>query len=349
MTLIVGALLAIDGVSSAVLVKRQIGFTGGFSPARIDDKTVKEMADFATTAIAANTNSGPVKLIKLVKAETQVVSGTNYKLQLELAGTGANAESRACEALVFNQPWTNTRKLIRSSCAPLTKSKTSKRQIPGGFSEVDVNDDSVKEMAQFVTTSLSETSNSGPVTLIEVVKAETQVVAGKNYKLTLKFTDASNAEPYTCEAVIFDQSWTKTRELLSSTCPTFKAVKQAIAIEAPADPPSVGGFTDIDVNDEQVQEMAKFATASLIGDSSNSVPVKLVSIVKARVQLVAGKNYEMTLQVSDGENADPYTCEVIIFDQPWTQTREVKKSFCPTKISSDVQVLSVAPVAVAPV
>lgn len=123
--LIVGAFLIIDEVVSAPLQIDQHQEKGkliaGFSLANINDNDVKVIADFATTAIAENTNSGPVKLVELVKAETQVVDGINYKLSLELVSTGTDSKSLLCEAIVFDQPWTNTRKLTQSSCAPVEK------------------------------------------------------------------------------------------------------------------------------------------------------------------------------------------------------------------------------------
>lgn len=218
--LIVGSILSIGSVNSARLSKRQIGFTGGFSPASVDDATVKEMADFATKAISSNTNSGPVKLVKLTKAETQVVAGTNYKLNMELVGTGANAESRVCEAVIFDQPWTNTRKLIRSSCAPLVSKKVNKRQY-GGYTEISIDDSTVKLMADFAALSLSKYTNAGPVQLVEIVHAETQVVSGQNYKLTINVSDESNNKtPFTCKLTVFDQPWTNTREMTEYFCPS---------------------------------------------------------------------------------------------------------------------------------
>nr|CAH0104200.1 unnamed protein product [Daphnia galeata] len=207
------ALLSVD---AGRLNKRQVGFVGGFSPAKVDDADVLKIADFATTAVSANMNSTPVKLLKIVKAETQVVSGTNYKLNLELSG--ANSEVIPCEVVVFDQPWTKTQKLIRSSCTP--KRKTTKRQVggsvTGGYSPVDVNDAKVKEIASFASSAISANTNSGPVTLTKVVKAESQVVAGINFKLTLELNGAEGA--ILCEVIVFDQSWTQTRKLSESKC-----------------------------------------------------------------------------------------------------------------------------------
>lgn len=205
------ALLSVD---AGRLNKRQVGFVGGFSTAKVDDADVLKMADFATTAVSAKMNSGPVKLLKIVKAETQVVSGTNYKLNLELSG--ANSEVIPCEVVVFDQPWTKTQKLIRSSCTPKRKTTRQVGGSVGGYSPVDVNDAEVKEIASFASSAISANTNSGPVTLTKVVKAESQVVAGINFKLTLELNGAEGA--ILCEVIVFDQSWTQTRKLSESKC-----------------------------------------------------------------------------------------------------------------------------------
>lgn len=225
--LLVVAMLTAD---AARLTKRQIGFVGGFSPAKVDDAEVVKMADFATTAVSANMNSGPVKLLKIVKAETQAVSGTNYKLNLELAG--ANSEVIPCEVVVFHQPKTNTQKMLRSSCTPKRKTTRQVGGLAGGFSPLDVDDVKVKEMAAFASSAISANTNSGPVTLIKVVKAQSQVVAGMNYKLTLELNGAEGA--ILCEVTVFDQSWTNTRKLSESKCfPAKNAiVKVAEAVRA---------------------------------------------------------------------------------------------------------------------
>jgi hypothetical protein len=225
------ALLSVD---AGRLNKRQVGFVGGFSPAKVDDADVLKIADFATTAVSANMNSGPVKLLKIVKAETQVVSGTNYKLNLELSG--ANSEVIPCEVVVFDQPWTKTQKLIRSSCTPKRKTTRQVGVLSGGYSPVDVNDAKVKEIASFASSAISANTNSGPVTLTKVVKAESQVVAGINFKLTLELNGAEGA--ILCEVIVFDQSWTQTRKLSESKC--FPAKNALVKV-----PEAVHGDTQI--------------------------------------------------------------------------------------------------------
>jgi len=97
-------------------------------------------------------------------------------------------------------------------------SRKVRQGIPGGYSEAKVEDTDVKEIASFAASQIAAKDNSGPLKIIEISSAATQVVAGKNYKLVLKLADNKNDNPQTCEVVVFDQSWTSTRELKSSTC-----------------------------------------------------------------------------------------------------------------------------------
>lgn len=224
--------------------------------------------------------------------------------------------------------------------------------MAGGYSSVDVDDDLVKEMANFATTALSESSNSEPLALIKIVKAEWQIVAGKNFKLILELDNvrhASEDENLVCEVIVFDQSWTNTRQLRKSNClPTrvihswtktrelaesngpneMTPVVEEVIVETRA--PVVGGYSKIDVKHTNVKEIADFATSS-ISESSNSGPLVLLNIVEAEVQVVAGRNYKLTLELGsaiDGATGSNLVCKVVVFDQSWTSRRHLRESHC---------------------
>ncbi|KAF1882014.1 hypothetical protein Lal_00038657 [Lupinus albus] len=73
----------------------------------INDTHVKEIADFAV--IEHNKQSGDnLKLESIIKGETQVVSGTNYRLVLT-ASDGSAAKKYV--AAVFEKPWEHYRNL----------------------------------------------------------------------------------------------------------------------------------------------------------------------------------------------------------------------------------------------
>lgn len=90
--------------------------TGGYSSNNVDDPEIKEIADFAVAAMSVNL--GSVRLVRILKADTNTVAGKNFNLILELKRVvqGDDGQDLLCDAVVFDQPWTNTRKLSESSC-----------------------------------------------------------------------------------------------------------------------------------------------------------------------------------------------------------------------------------------
>ena len=89
-----------------------------------------------------------------------------------------------------------------------------------GYIAVNVSDPAVKDIAVFVTAALSTSQKSGQLKLIQIDKAEKQIVAGANFKLTLKLATVSPYYPKSliCQVVVFVQSWTKTRKVTRSIC-----------------------------------------------------------------------------------------------------------------------------------
>lgn len=115
-------LVAVLNIAASISLNgRQVRQVGGYSPANIQDVDIREMANFATRVISSRGNSGPSTLIRIVKAEKQVVAGTNYKLTLELES--ARDGVVLCDLIVFDQPWTNTRTLSESSCLAVCTGK----------------------------------------------------------------------------------------------------------------------------------------------------------------------------------------------------------------------------------
>lgn len=96
---------------------------GGFLPTDVNDERIKEMATFATETLASeNADFGRLELVEISSAGKQVVGGINYRLELELKKE--NGERLCCKVTVFDQPWTNTRKLADSECKPVKSNST---------------------------------------------------------------------------------------------------------------------------------------------------------------------------------------------------------------------------------
>lgn len=87
---------------------------------------------------------------------------------------------------------------------------------PGGWTQVNINNTDVKKIASFATKTIEAKRNVGPIKLIKINKASEQIVAGKNYKLTLEL--ATKWRTIICEVLVFYQSWTNIRILERSSC-----------------------------------------------------------------------------------------------------------------------------------
>ena len=66
---------------------------GGYSPAEIDPG-VQKVAEFAVNT-QARTSGRPLQIVKIMKAERQVVAGLNYRLEIEVADGSKNLKARA--------------------------------------------------------------------------------------------------------------------------------------------------------------------------------------------------------------------------------------------------------------
>ncbi|XP_062213538.1 cysteine proteinase inhibitor 8-like [Phragmites australis] len=86
--------------------------------------------------------------------------------------------------------------------------------IPGGWKPIpDTNDSHVKEIGAWAVAEHMKTSNC-KLTFREVASGEVQVVSGLNYRLVIDVLDLAGEEAR-YKAVVYEQSWTNTRKLLS--------------------------------------------------------------------------------------------------------------------------------------
>ncbi|MBV9242390.1 MAG: hypothetical protein JO314_10315 [Acidobacteria bacterium] len=73
----------------------------------------------------------------------------------------------------------------------------------------------------------------------------------------------------------------------------------------------VGGYKDVDVSDSNVQEAAEFAVSAEAEKTNKEV--HLISIHKAELQIVAGRNYRLCMKVRSQGGEDE--ADAIIFVQ----------------------------------
>jgi len=110
------------------------------------------------------------------------------------------------------------------------------------------------------------------------------------------------------------------------------------------DRPMPGGWHKIDPTSEQVQEIMSFALQAVQNEHNSARAWRLVRIDSARGQVVAGFNYELKFtfeetscpaNVKNVESTShcPTTgrggsCTATVFDQVWTNTRELTEHLC---------------------
>ncbi|KAK7262100.1 hypothetical protein RJT34_29660 [Clitoria ternatea] len=90
-----------------------------------------------------------------------------------------------------------------------------KEGLVGGWSRIkNINDPQVTEIADFAVSEYDKRSGA-KLKLVKVIKGDTQVVAGTNFRLVLSASDGSSANNY--EAVVWDKPWQHYRNLTSFT------------------------------------------------------------------------------------------------------------------------------------
>ncbi|KAL3740876.1 hypothetical protein ACJRO7_022064 [Eucalyptus globulus] len=88
---------------------------GGWRPIKnLSDPYVRGIAEFAIKAHNDEANTGLV-LVKVMKGETQVVSGANYRLVVEVKD---GADTKSFEVVVWDKPWEHSRRLTSFTAVP---------------------------------------------------------------------------------------------------------------------------------------------------------------------------------------------------------------------------------------
>ena len=83
----------------------------------------------------------------------------------------------------------------------------SNMPMAGGYTTAPVTDDDVIKAAEFAISAQSETiQQPGKLQMLKILRAEQQVVAGVNYRLTLSVVDDGNHQRI-AEVIVWWQAW----------------------------------------------------------------------------------------------------------------------------------------------
>jgi hypothetical protein len=243
----------------------------------------------------------------------------------------------------------NSQRLIGS-----TGNDRAEQALPplvGGRKELDVENDEVlavlKDLSNFSLTQIgrkraSDAARESGVadkpldlslfnySLVEVVSAQSQVVAGVNYFLKIRMKQAScrrNCPIERCELEIYEKKWQNFRNLTNFEC--VKVIKQQ----------RLGALTEIPLTNELALQALDFAIARINQETNDLFQHKLVKLNKAFKQVVAGFKYVFDFSIGRTtctkndlgqvnlktcplqENAKVKNCTAEIWDQPWLDRR----------------------------
>lgn len=174
---------------------------GGYKVVAKTDAGAVAAANFAVEAQSEKTGS-EISLEDIVKAERQVVQGSNYRLCMEISTDGG--DTTFVQAVVYVDLKGN-RKLSKwedSTCGETAAAAPVDKPIMvGGYGSVAKTDATVIAAAKFAITKQSETADS-ELSLGKIVKAERQVVAGMNYRICMN-VNVEGDEPMSVIAVVY--------------------------------------------------------------------------------------------------------------------------------------------------
>ncbi|XP_022721053.1 cysteine proteinase inhibitor 5-like [Durio zibethinus] len=96
---------------------------------------------------------------------------------------------------------------------PIISSDARKDALVGGWTPIkNIKEPHVTEIGEFAVAEYNKQSNTS-LELLKVVKGETQVVAGTNYRLVLNATDGAATNAY--QAIVWEKAWQNFKNLTS--------------------------------------------------------------------------------------------------------------------------------------
>jgi len=328
--------------------RRKVGAPSQVDSENLSDKD-QEIVDFAFSQIAGSTVVGKYDCeLNQVRTENftkQIVSGTLYKFDIVLKPE-CGGEERTCNIVVFDQPWTKTRE-VRWEDVKCEQPEEQEEQaevedeqqfskfsgqnedfeedslpVAGAPSKVDELSEEEQEIVDFafsqVAGSTVAASYECELEQVRAVNFTRQVVSGTLFKFALVLRPKCGGGEKTCNMVVFDQPWTGTREVQWDN---------VICDEPESKVPLPGGLFKIDDLTEEDQEIIDFAFSQVaVSNVAGEYDCNLNQIRTENFskQTVAGTLFRFDLVLRPECGGDEKICSVVVFDQPWTNTREVR-------------------------
>ncbi|XP_021923638.1 uncharacterized protein LOC110831681 isoform X2 [Zootermopsis nevadensis] len=297
-----------------------------------------------------------------------------------------NLGIKTCHVTIWDQPWLENSYQVTSLVCSAPESKANselptdrvRRQtdmILGAPSQADVNDSYIQEIARHALAEVDRRSNAiYRQKIVRIVNSQKQVVAGTLVRLTLELGytscrkgedgDISNCQlkedssNQICNVDVWDRSWLNLREVTNVSC-SSASENTAAASESPSGRARrhadvlVGAPAQADLDDPYIHDMAKTALEEVDRRSNALYRQKIVRIVEAQKQMVAGVLTHLTLELGysacrKGHDADidgcqlkndsnNQICHIEVWDRPWLNQREVNHVSCSSAADNRVK------------
>jgi uncharacterized membrane protein len=168
-----------------------------------------------------------VNLVGVPELTKKVVAGFIYKGKLVASAELAENkfQTKACDFEIWERAWLNPqRELISMSCQDEEIESAQPIGLPGSFQKMNDNTKAL-ELAKWAVSQIEGTSIVGEyqLSILNVEPAETQVVAGINYRFKVDFLLQSNVKSpqnirQTCIVGVYERSWENVRTLTQLEC-----------------------------------------------------------------------------------------------------------------------------------
>nr|XP_018901070.1 PREDICTED: uncharacterized protein LOC109033080 isoform X2 [Bemisia tabaci] len=321
------------------------GTPDGLKSVDVNNSDVQKYAQLSLSSLMSLAGSD-LKLVKVVNAQQQVVSGMLYHLNLEI--TNSNGESKLCKTKVWVKP--KKEEVTDASCEDKPSSRRKRSRSDDDSEDGDTVrltpknplDPEVQKSAKYSLSSLQKLSDfKDNLTLVEVMEAFAENVSGVIYHLKLKVAD-SREDPKICKVKVH-KYWSGSQEVSGAIClhettekdqheheheHEHKRKRRSIGIRKR---PILGGLIPVDTSDPTIQILAKLSLSSVERLTGTSDSLQLNEVTEAYKQVVAGLLYHITLEVSNSKG-ESKTCKVKVLEQPWiSKEPKVTDAYCQDK------------------
>lgn len=177
--------------------------------------------------------------------------------------------------------------------------------------------ETAKKLLKNTLEELKGQEDGADLSLIRIISANVQIVAGKKYNIRAEFKNSENDIPKSCEISLWHKPWTGEHDS-RFTCDDetkYKVIKMGRSKRE-----LVGGPSAVDA--DTIEELRKNISDSFVQlTSEGEKSLQLKDVLGANKQVVAGILYKVRTIVDTGDGVE--NCNIEVWLKPWIDFRQV--------------------------